>query len=164
MSYFTLLHVVISLLGIASGFVVLGGFLIGSEARDRLRGSNAFFLVTTIATNATGFGFPFVKLLPSHILAALSLAVLAVAVYARYSRTLAGRWNAVYVATSIFALYVNVLVFVVQAFLKVALLQKLAPTQQSPPFAVAQLATLAAFVAIGIVAVKRAAAPAVNPA
>ena len=160
MGAFTLFHVVISLFGIAAGFIVLGGFL----SRARLDGWNAFFLITTLATNATGFGFPFVKLLPSHILAALSLLVLAVSVYARYSRKLAGRWNGIYVATSIFALYVNVFVLIVQSFLKVPLLAAIAPTQQDPPFAVAQLVNLAAFIAVGIVAVKRASEVPVVPA
>lgn len=158
MGTFTLFHVVISLFGIASGFIVLGGFL----SRARLDGWNAFFLITTIATNATGFGFPFVNLLPSHILAALSLVVLVVSVYARYGRKLAGRWNAVYVGTSIFALYVNVFVLVVQSFLKVPLLQALAPTQKEPPFAIAQLANIVAFIAVGVVAVKRASSHGVN--
>jgi hypothetical protein len=65
MNTFTLVHVVISLIGIVSGIVVLLGFL----SAKRLDGWNAIFLITTVLTSVTGFLFPFHKLLPSHILA-----------------------------------------------------------------------------------------------
>jgi len=155
MTAFTILHVVISLLAIAAGYVILPGFLTGK----RLDGANAFFLVTTILTNATGFGFPFVKLLPSHVLAALSLVILAVAVYASYSRRLEGKWNTAYIVTALTAFYVNMLVLIVQAFLKVPALHALAPEGKEPPFVIAQLVNLAAFFAVGVLAVRRKAVP-----
>jgi len=86
---FTQFHVLISLLGIASGFVVVYGMLTG----DPLDGWTAFFLATTIATSVTGFMFPFQKLLPSHIVGIISLVVLAVVIYARYPAQLAGNWR-----------------------------------------------------------------------
>ena len=61
-STFTFVHVLISLVGIGSGFVVIFGLL----ARKRLNGWTALFLATTVATSVTGFGFPFDHLLPSH--------------------------------------------------------------------------------------------------
>ena len=61
-STFTFVHVLISLVGIGSGFVVLFGLLAGK----RLNGWTALFLATTVATSVTGFGFPFDHLLPSH--------------------------------------------------------------------------------------------------
>src|SRR5262245_1257030 len=51
---FTLIHVVISVLGIITGLVVIGGLAAGA----RLDGWTALFLVTTILTSVTGFGFP----------------------------------------------------------------------------------------------------------
>ena len=56
-------------------------------------GWTALFLATTIATNATGFGFPFVKFLPAHAIGILSLVLLAVACYALYVRKLDGKWR-----------------------------------------------------------------------
>ncbi len=56
---FTLLHVLISLVGIGSGLVVLWGLL----KRKFLDGWNSLFLVTTVATSVTGFGFPIEHLL-----------------------------------------------------------------------------------------------------
>lgn len=146
-----IIHVVISLLGIVSGYVVIGGMLQG----QRLPRWTAFFLITTVLTSATGFLFPFVKLLPSHILAVLSLIVLAIAIYALYTRKLQGRWRAAYVVMAIIAQYFNVFVLIVQAFQKLPPLQALAPTQKEPPFTIAQAANLVAFLVLGYMAVKR---------
>jgi hypothetical protein len=146
---FTLVHVLISLAGIASGFVVLFGFMKGHRS-----GSTGTFLATTIATSVTGFMFPFHKLLPSHIIAAISLIVLAVAVFALYSFQLRGAWRTTYVVTAALALYFNVFVLVAQSFLKVPALHDLAPKGSEPPFAVAQLIVLIAFVVAGRFAVK----------
>jgi len=60
---YTLLHVLISLAGIGSGFVVKYGLLTGK----RLDRWTALFLVTTVATGVTGFGFRFTHLLPSTL-------------------------------------------------------------------------------------------------
>jgi hypothetical protein len=147
---FTLVHVVISLIGIVTGLVVLAGML----RSQRLPGWTAVFLVTTILTSVTGFFFPFERLLPSHIVGIISLVVLAVALLALYVQRLSGRWRWIYVATAVFALYLNVFVLVVQAFLKIAFLKALAPTQGEPPFAIAQGLVLLAFVALGILALR----------
>jgi hypothetical protein len=151
MATYTLIHVVISLIAIAAGFVVLAGLLKGS----RLDAWTALFLVTTAATSLTGFGFPFVRLLPSHIVGAISLVVLAVAVLARYTYHMARGWRATYVITAVAALYFNVFVLIVQTFQKVPALAALAPTQSEPPFAIAQLIVLIAFLAVGYLAVVR---------
>ena len=74
-SVFTLVHVVISLIGIGSGLVVMWGFL---ESK-RLDGITAIFLLSTVLTSVTGFLFPFQHLLPSHKVGILSLIALAVA-------------------------------------------------------------------------------------
>src|SRR6266550_3854360 len=122
---YTLVHVVISLVGIGSGFVVLYGLLTGK----RLDRWTAVFLATTVATSVTGFGFPVHKLLPSHVVGTISLVVLAIAIPARYSFHLAGPWRRVYVIGAVTALYLNVFVLIVQSFLKVPALKALAPTQ-----------------------------------
>jgi hypothetical protein len=148
---YTLVHVAISLIGIGSGLVVVGGFL----TRREFNRWTPLFLTTTVATSATGYGFPFEHLLPSHIVGAISLVVLAAVIYARYARHLAGAWHATYVIGAVTALYLNVFVLVVQLFLKVPALKALAPTQSEPPFAIAQLLVLVLFVVLGTVATKR---------
>jgi hypothetical protein len=150
-STFTLVHVVLSLVGIASGLVVAFGLLVGK----RLDGWTALFLATTVATSVTGFGFPFDHLLPSHKVGIISLVVLAVAILARYAFHLAGGWRRIYVISAVTALYLNVFVGVVQAFLKVPALKALAPKQTEPPFLVTQLAVLVIFIVITILAAKR---------
>jgi len=148
---YTLLHVVISLIGISSGFIVMYGFLKGKP----LNSWTAVFLTTTALTSITGFGFPFTHLLPSHRVGILSLVVLAIAIPARYLFHRAGRWRAIYVIGSTIALYLNVFVLVVQSFLKIPALKALAPTQTEAPFAVAQLTVLAAFIVLGVFAMKK---------
>jgi len=151
MATFTLVHVAISLAGIVSGIVVCVGLL----TAKRLNGWTALFLATTVATSVTGFGFPFERLLPSHVVGVVSLLVLGAAIFARYARHLASPWRLVYVGGAVLALYLNVFVLIVQLFLKVPALNALAPTQTEPPFVFAQLAALALFGAIGFFAVKR---------
>jgi hypothetical protein len=148
---FTLFHVILSLIGIASGIVVVLGML----AAKRLSLWTALFLITTIATSATGFLFPFEGFKPSYAIGILSLVLLAIAVAARYGFHLAGAWRWIYVVTSVIALYFNVFVAIVQSFLKVPRLHALAPTQGEPPFAIAQLAVLILFVVLGIFAVRK---------
>src|SRR4029077_10009170 len=148
---FTLLHVLVSLVGIGSGFVVLYGLL----TAKRLDGWTAVFLTATALTSISGFGFPFDHLLPSHKIAIISLVVLAAVIPARYVFHMEGAWRSVYVIGSALALYFNVFVLVVQSFLKVPALKALAPTQQEPPFLIAQLVVLLAFIWLTILAVKK---------
>ena len=150
-STFTLVHVMISLVGIVSGFVVIFGLLAGK----RLDRWTALFLTSTVVTSVTGFGFPFDHLLPSHKVGIISLVVLTVAILARHAFHLAGAWRWIYVVSAAVALYLNVFVLVVQAFEKVPALKAMAPTQSEPPFLVAQLVVLALFVALTIFALKR---------
>jgi hypothetical protein len=148
---FTAVHVVLSLIGIGAGLVVLVG-LIASRRLDRWTG---LFLATTIATCVTGFGFPVDHVLPSHIVGVLSLVVLAVAIVALYARHLRGAWRAIYAVAVGLALYFNVFVGVVQAFLKVPALHALAPQQTEAPFVAAQLFVLALFVVLTVMAARR---------
>ncbi len=148
---YTLIHVLISLVGIGSGLVVLFGLV----AARRLEGWTALFLATTAATSVTGFGFPFDHLLPSHKVGILSLVVLAVAIAARYGFHLRGAWRHVYVIGAAIALYLNVFVGVVQSFLKIPALNALAPKQTEPPFVVSQGIVLLLFVVLTIFAAIR---------
>jgi hypothetical protein len=148
LSTFTIVHVIISLIGIFSGLVVMFG-LLTSKRLDRW---TALFLVSTVATSVTGFFFPFRGVTPAIVVGAISLVVLAVAIFARYVRRLAGAWRWIYVVNSMVALYLNVFVLIVQLFQKVPALKALAPTQSEPPFSITQLSVLALFVVVTIVA------------
>ncbi len=151
MTTLTFVHVVLSLIGIFSGFIVMFGLFAGK----RLDGWTAIFLVSTVATSVTGFLFPFHRFLPSHGVGIVSLIVLAVAILARYTFELAGAWRRTYVISAMIALYLNVFVLVAQAFQKVPVLKAMAPTQSEPPFLVAQLVVMAVFVALTIAAALR---------
>jgi hypothetical protein len=151
LSTFTLVHVLLSLVGIASGFVVVSGLLRGSERG----GWTALFLVTTVATSVTGFGFPVDHLLPSHVIGFLSLVILALTILARYGMFLMGAWHWVYVIGAMVALYLNVFVGVVQAFLKVPALHALAPQQTEPPFVVTQGVVLVLFIVLTVLVARR---------
>jgi hypothetical protein len=121
-------------------------------ASKRLEAWTKFFLATTILTSVTGFFFPFRRVTPAMVVGAISLAALALAIFARYTRKLAGHWRKTYVITAILALYLNVFVLVVQSFMKIPALKELAPTQSEPPFKIAQLIVLVIFIVLGVAA------------
>jgi hypothetical protein len=150
-SAYTLLHVIISLAGIATGCVVLYG-LLTNQALNRW---TAAFLLTTVLTSVSGFGFPFTHLLPSHVLGILSLVTLTLAIVARYGQRLAGAWRRIYVVSAVIALYFNVFVLTVQSFEKVPALKALAPTQKESPFAITQLVVLGIFIVLTVKAIRR---------
>ncbi len=147
---FTLIHVLLSLVGILAGSVVAGGLVAGK----RLDGWTGIFLATTVLTNVTGFGFPFVTFMPSHGVGILSLLILPVVIAARYWKHLAGGWRTVYVVGAVVALYLNVFVLVAQLFRRMPALIVAAPTQKEPPFLLTQLLVLALFAWLGRAAVK----------
>jgi uncharacterized membrane protein len=147
----TFVHVAISLVALAAGLFVLDGML----HNERLDRWTKIFLWTTVATSVTGFMFPFNGFLPAHALAIISLVVLPIAIYARSRRPFAGVWVKAYVVTALFAFYLNVFVLIVQAFLKLPQLKAVAPHQNEPPFAVAQLGVLVVFLVLGGLALKR---------
>ena len=120
---FTAVHVAISLIGIVTGLIVLYGLL----TAKRLDGWTAIFLVTTVLTSVTGFGFPFDHLLPSHKVGIISLVLLAIAILARYALHMAGAWRWIYVVSATMALYLNCFVLVVQSFEKVPALKSDGP-------------------------------------
>ena len=156
LSTFVLVHVIISLIGIAAGFIVMSGML----SSNRMPGWTASFLLLTILTSATGFLIPPLvseKLLPSHIIGALSLVLLLIACFALYGQKLSGSWRWVYVLTALLAQYFNVFVLVIQSFLKIGPLHALAPSvpPSEPPFAIAQGIVLVFFIIVIIGAIRR---------
>jgi hypothetical protein len=150
MAAFTLFHVLISLVGIATGLVVLFGMI----RAQRLDSWTTVFLATTVATSVTGFLFPFNGVTPGIIVGILSLLVLAPAIYGRYSKGLAGGWRKAYVIGSVIGLYFNVFVFIVQSFQKLPALHSLAPTGTEVPFQLVQGINLVSFVTLGVMATK----------
>ena len=148
---FTVVHVVLSVVGIGAGLVVLVGLIAGRY----LGVWTTLFLAATVLTCVTGFGFPVAHVLPSHIVGVVCLLVLVLASVALYARGLRGAWRAIYVVSAGLALYLNVFVGVVQAFLNVPALHALAPQQTEGPFVAAQLLVLALFILLTIAAVRR---------
>ena len=150
MSTFTAIHVLLSLIGIVSGFVVLFGLI----TANGMSGWTLLFLVTTVATSATGFFFPFHGFTPALGVGILSMFILIAAIAARYRFHLSGPWRWVYVVCVVIALYFNSFVLVVQAFLKIPGLHVSAPTGSERPFALAQGLVLAFYLLTGALAIK----------
>jgi hypothetical protein len=144
-SAFTLFHTLLSIAALATGAI-----MIVMMGKNRAPGAAALaFLVTMIATDVTGFMFPFGKLLPSHITGIISLALLAIAILAQCAFHLAGPWRAAYVVSMGLAVYLNFFVLVTQMFLKISVLHALAPNapdNPEPPFLIAQVIVLAIFI------------------
>jgi hypothetical protein len=147
----TFIHVLISLTGILSGFVVLFGLF----TRKRFEGWTVLFLATTVATSITGFLFPAQSFMPSHAVGILSLLILAIAILSRYAQKLNGVWRKTYAVTAVFALYLNIFVAIVQAFRKLPALKALAPTQSEPPFKLTQFVVLTLFIVLTFAAAIR---------
>jgi hypothetical protein len=145
MDALTILHTLISLVGIGSGWVVLYGLL----TSNRLEGWTKLFLTTTMLTSLTGFLFPFHGVTPGIVIGILSVIILLIAILARYRFGLVGGWRRAYVITATMALYFNMFVLIAQSFMKVPALHDLAPTQTEPPFGIAQLALLLIFLWLG---------------
>ena len=145
------IHTLLSLVGLVAGVVVLTG-LFGSRRRD---GWTAIFLLTLFATSASGFILPASRFLPSHGIGILSLAVLLVAVVARYRFRLAGAARWLYAVAAVLTLYLDVFVAVAQAFAKIPALKRLAPPGSQAPFAIAELAVMALFVVLAVLAARK---------
>jgi hypothetical protein len=148
---YTVVHTLISLIAIFTGIIVLFG-MIGSK---RLDGWTKWFLITVVLTTVTGFFFPFHGFTPAILLGIISLPFLALTIFARCSKQLAGAWRWIYVIGAVMCLYFNLFVLVVQSFLKIPTLHAMAPTQTESPFKVTQLTVLIVSVVLGIVAVIR---------
>jgi hypothetical protein len=148
---FTILHVVLSLVAIVTGFIVVIGMMDGK----RLPVWTALFLLTTVLTTATGFIFPFGGVTPGIVIGVLSSVLLVCALFALYIRRLTQAWRWIYAVTAVAALYLNVFISIVQAFQKITFFEALAPTQSEPPFLIAQAVALAIVTVLGVIAVMR---------
>ena len=148
---YTIIHTLISLVAILTGFAVLFGLLTG----NRIDGWTKWFLISAVATTVTGFFFPFHGITPAIKLGIISSVVLVITIYARYAKHLAGAWRWIYVVGASVTLYFNVFVGIVQSFEKIPALKAMAPTQSEPPFKLTQLVVLALFVILTLVAVIR---------
>ena len=148
---YTVIHTLISLIAIFTGLIVLFGMIGGK----RLDGWTKWFLITAVATTITGFFFPFHGFTPAIGLGIISLPFLALTIFARYPKHLAGSWRWIYVIGAVICLYFNLFVAVVQAFDKIPALHALAPTQSEPPFKLTQLVVLLASALLAITATIR---------
>src|SRR5437870_10581108 len=148
---YTIIHTLISLVAIFTGFVVVFGMLAGK----RLDGWTKWFLITAVGTTITGFFFPFHGFTPAIGLGIISLPFLALTIFARYPKHLAGPWRWIYVIGAVICLYFNLFVAVVQAFEKIPALHALAPTQSEPPFKLTHVVVLLVSVLLAIVAAIR---------
>jgi hypothetical protein len=155
---FTLVHVIITLVAIASSFIVMFGML----ASKRLPGWTAICLLFTVLTSVTGFMFPIHGFTPALGTGIISMILLALALYGLYAKRLFGAWRWIYVVTAVAAFWFNVFVLLVQSFEKVKLLNAAAP-MVGPPFAepvnthfvIAQGVALLFFVVMGFLAAKK---------
>src|SRR5216117_4145504 len=143
---YTVIHTLISLIAIFTGLIVLFG-MIGDK---RLDGWTKWFLSTAVTTTITGFFFPFHGFTPAIGLGIISLPFLALTIFARYPKHLAGAWRWVYVIGAVICLYFNLFVLVVQLFEKVPALHALAPTQTESPFKITQVCVLVASAVLAI--------------
>jgi hypothetical protein len=100
------IHIIISLVGILSGFLVLYGLLTGRP----FGGWTALFLATTVLTSVTGFALPPFGFDPARAVGVISLVLLTIAVAALYAFRLAGAWRWMYIGSAVAALYLNVFV------------------------------------------------------
>lgn len=151
LALFTEAHVAISLIGIATGFLVIFGMMAG----NKMVLWTELFLITTALTSITGFMFPFKGVTPGIVIGILSVILLLFAVIARYGGHLAGGWRGTWVISAVVAQFFNFLVLVVQSFEKVPALHALAPTGKEMPLKVAQVLTLVLFIVLGVVAYRK---------
>ena len=148
---YTIIHTLISLVAIFTGFVVVFGLLAGK----RLDGWTKWFLVTAVATTITGFFFPFHGFTPAIGLGIISLPFLALTIFARYPKHLVGPWRWIYIIGAVICLYFNLFVLVVQLFEKAPALHAMAPTQTELPFKLTQLVVLLVSALLAIIAAIR---------
>ena len=159
---FTVIHVVITLIAIVSGFVVVFG-MIGSH---RLPKTTSLFWTMTVLSTVTGFMFflsptQVKALTPAAATGIVATVFFLLGLIALYVKHLYGAWCWIYTVTATISLYLNVFVLITQSFGKLTVLNP-AVTLKSmvgPPFgqptdfhfAIVQGVTLLIFVMLGIV-------------
>jgi hypothetical protein len=148
---FTLLHVILSLVGIGSGVILAFGLL---TAR-RLPFWTALFIAATALTSLTGFLFPFHGMTVSLEMEIPTLAVLMLAAVGLYGRKLAGAWRDTYVVSAMIALYFSVFVLVEQLFARFLPPTTRAPSRPGFLLELTQFAVFVVFVVVTRLAQKR---------
>jgi hypothetical protein len=149
---FTVIHVLISLVGIVAGVIVAFAMVQGNS----VPGWTALALLFLVLTSVTGFFFHDPTFTPAQGVGILSMVLLAVAIVALYFLHLAGIWRWIFIVTAMIAIYFDCFVGVIQAFEKIEFLHRLAPTQTSEPaFVVSQVILLAIFVVLGFGALRK---------
>src|SRR5580700_9134862 len=134
---FTIVHVLISLVGIVAGVIVAFAMVQGKS----VPGWTALALLFLVLTSVTGFFFHNTTFTPAQGVGILSLVFLALAVIGLYFLRLRGIWRAI---------YVDCFVGIIQAFQKIDFLHALAPTQSTEPaFVLSQVVVLGIFVVLG---------------
>jgi hypothetical protein len=147
---FVAIHVAISIIAIVSGFVVLRGLFV-SRASDVLI---LPYLVSSIATCLTGYGFHRTEVLPSHVVGGITLVILLLTALARYGFGFRSCWRIVFAVGVVMSLWLNVFVLIAQGFLKVPALHVLAPKGSEPAFLIVQAFALCVFVVFGVKATR----------
>lgn len=143
---YTGFHTWLSLVALVTGALAIADMMRGRTPSALL----GVFLATAVATNLTGFGFPFSGVLPSHIVGIISMIILIAAGVTWSDRGQPTRRGRIFGGSIVAATYLLAFVTVAQAFQKVAALGG-----QGIGFAVAQLIVLAGFVALGTALVRR---------
>ncbi|MEI5664336.1 hypothetical protein WBO78_05300 [Bosea sp. CCNWLW174] len=144
-------HTWLSLIAIVAGFPMTAALLKGHLSPRW----NGIYLSTAFACSATGYAFPFDRVLPSHIVGAVSLVLIVLAGLALYAFALRDVWRRIYAITAVLSFYLLIFVLIAQLFLKVNVLHDMAPTQSEPPFAIAQVLALIVFLILTLLAARR---------
>ncbi|HWJ75871.1 MAG TPA: hypothetical protein VNX29_22115 [Kaistia sp.] len=153
---FTIIHVVISLIAIASGIIVVFG-LVGSHRLPKL---TALFWVMTVLTTVTGFMFFLSPTQARMVTPATATGIVATVFFvpgliALYGKHLYGHWRWIYAVSATVSLYLNIFVLIVQSFQKLTFLNpaaSLTPPFPNPPFEPVQFNFLVAQVAAFVIA------------
>jgi len=149
----TTLIIIHTLLSIAA--IIVGVPAIVDVFRSRLKSTSITgFLILAIATSVTGYVLPLKGVTPAVVVGVVALAILAAVFFAQPRARSAAIWRLVYVGGITASLYLLVFVAVAQAFLKIPFLREAAPTQSEPPFVIAQVVVLVAFIILGVLATR----------
>lgn len=150
LSAITIFHTAVSLLAILVGVLAMAQLLRPGTAPW----SVSWFFWTAVVTSATGFLFPLQSVTPAVIVGIVALLVLLAVFVAAQRSDRSALARHVYAAGLVASLYLLVFVGIVQAFQKVGVLNRFAPTGTELPFAATQLVTLLLFIGLGIVAAR----------
>lgn len=153
LSAYTTVHVVLSLMGIASGVLVL----LRPSASPKAWSLTSLFLATTFAASITGLLYllAFPRFGMGHGIGIGSLIAFVPTLLALYRHRLSGPWRRVYVGGGTTLLYLNAFIGVTQAFGKIDFLRTLPATTLGSPLLLAHLLLAAICLWLGMHALTR---------